>query len=265
MGRKLERKESNMKSKVLQIGTSSIQERSDGLVSLTDIWKAANTNNMTTGKLDPRKWSQKPMAKTSGSTGKVSISGGPGNEFINKVAELHNVNAADIIVSTKGKGGGTFAHWQIALAYAKYLSPALHMQVNEIFMRVQSSDPTLVGEMAERANPEQLKTMQARVNGIPVRKDFTSTLASHDVHGAGFGMCTNAIYQPIIGGTATEVKKTRNLPVKSNLRAHLSSAELIMTSMAELIASRDIEATRTRGNDPCAAVCHRAAQKVAAL
>src|SRR5690606_31175446 len=34
--------------------------------------------------------------------------------------------------ATKGKGGATYAHWQIGLAYAKYLSPEFHMWCNEV-------------------------------------------------------------------------------------------------------------------------------------
>jgi len=40
-----------------------------------------------------------------------------------------------------------FAHWQIALAYAKYLSPELHMAVNETYMRYKTGDHTLALEV----------------------------------------------------------------------------------------------------------------------
>jgi hypothetical protein len=36
---------------------------------------------------------------------------------------------------TRGRFGGTFAHWQIALAYAKYLSPEFHIHCNNIIRR----------------------------------------------------------------------------------------------------------------------------------
>jgi hypothetical protein len=45
------------------------------------------------------------------------------------LAELNMVQ--NHILSQRGRNGGTWAHWQIAVAYAKYLSPAFHIQWNE--------------------------------------------------------------------------------------------------------------------------------------
>jgi hypothetical protein len=48
------------------------------------------------------------------------------------VAVSQNLSEAQVIAAKRGKGGGTFAHWQIGLAYAKYLSPEFHMWCNEV-------------------------------------------------------------------------------------------------------------------------------------
>ena len=50
-----------------------------------------------------------------------------------------------------GRGGGaTFAHWQIALAYAKYLSPEFHMWCNTVVReRMEGRRPTLPADVAE--------------------------------------------------------------------------------------------------------------------
>jgi len=50
------------------------------------------------------------------------------------LAELNRqtIPAKDSLIETReGRNGGTWAHWQIAIAYAKYLSPAFHIQWNE--------------------------------------------------------------------------------------------------------------------------------------
>jgi len=44
-------------------------------------------------------------------------------KFCNTLQKKYNVGLSDIINSKSGCNGGTFAHWQLALAYAKYLSP----------------------------------------------------------------------------------------------------------------------------------------------
>ena len=53
-------------------------------------------------------------------------------EFIEKVAEKLNVEKSHIMFSERGRFGGTYAHWQIFLAYAKYLSPDFHMWANQV-------------------------------------------------------------------------------------------------------------------------------------
>ncbi len=37
-----------------------------------------------------------------------------------------------LVVAVRGNGGGTWAHWQLALAYARYLSPAFHTWCNAV-------------------------------------------------------------------------------------------------------------------------------------
>lgn len=54
-------------------------------------------------------------------------------DFIEAVKE--SVGFSDIMKTTKGRYGGTFGHWQIALAYAKYLSPEFHIAANKIIKR----------------------------------------------------------------------------------------------------------------------------------
>ena len=49
-----------------------------------------------------------------------------------------------LIVRTPGRNGGTFAHRQIALAYAGYLSPKLRLLVQQIFIE----------RLEETVNPE---------------------------------------------------------------------------------------------------------------
>ena len=82
-------------------------------VSLTDLWKAADSPDNK----NPNEWIRYA-----------------GAEFIEELSKKLNTGITHIITSKRGKGGGTWAHWQVALAYAKYLSPELHMFVNQCFM-----------------------------------------------------------------------------------------------------------------------------------
>jgi hypothetical protein len=231
------------------------------------LFKAAEAAGMSEGKLEPKKWAQAPHEKTSGSSGRASVSGGPGRPFIDFVAETLKVNAADVLKATRGKGGGTYAHWQIALAYAKYLSPELHMQVNEIYLRAKSGDVTLADEIADKASPEQQEWLAKRVNSKVARHRLTSTLATHGVSGRGFGDCTNSTYKGLFNGTKKEICAAAGVEYKKgkSLRDVMSIEDLIAVSMAEMVAAKQIDKFNVRGDAPCADECLRSARKVAGL
>jgi hypothetical protein len=101
----------------------AIKLEGNSQISLTDLWKASGT------KLNkPAHWLQQDSSQ----------------RFINAVSAKLNVHPEYLLRTTKGRNGGTYADKQIALAYAKYLSPELHMFVNEVFFE----------RMEENANPE---------------------------------------------------------------------------------------------------------------
>lgn len=249
----------------LIIGGTAIRTNPDGLVSLNDIHAAAQAEGMADGKYDPRQWSRKPFSRKSGTSGKVSESGGPGWDFIETVSGALNVRSEHIMKTQRGKGGGTYAHWQIALAYAKYLSPKLHMQVNEVYARFKSGDVTLADEIADRASPEQQEWLAKRTAGKAVRGQFTATLAAHGVNGKGYADCTNAIYRHTLGAKKSELCAARNLPRTTNMRDLMDLEQLTRTSLAEIIARKRIERINARGNQACAYECDRAAYGVASI
>ncbi|WP_148208398.1 KilA-N domain-containing protein [Solidesulfovibrio magneticus] len=112
------------------IGKSPVSTNADGLISLTDLWKAAGKNP---SQRIPE-WLRLPAT----------------NNFVNRVSEKEKVGKSHLLKAVPGRNGGTFAHWQIALAYAKYLSPELHMAVNDVFMRYKAGDPKLAEEVIDK-------------------------------------------------------------------------------------------------------------------
>jgi len=233
---------------LLQVGTAKIKTDSKGMVSLNDLYEAATLAGMADNKLNPRQWKDRA-----------------GSETIEFTANVLNVAICDVYKSIKGKGGGSYAHMQIALAYAKYLSPGLHYQVNETYLRAKTGDITLADEIVDKASPDDVAKHMVRTASKVTRNEFTGTLSTHGVHTLGYGMCTNAIYIPLLGGKASEIRQQRNLPVKANVRESMSAEEIILTAHAELLATRNIKATRAYGNDDCASVCKRAAERIASL
>ncbi|TCK28983.1 KilA domain-containing protein [Ancylobacter aquaticus] len=80
------------------------------MLSLTDMWKAAGEPETKR----PAEWLRQDSTK----------------DFI-EIVMVSNVGQ-NHISTRRGNNGGTFAHWQIGLAYAKYLSPEFHMWCNEV-------------------------------------------------------------------------------------------------------------------------------------
>ena len=54
------------------------------------------------------------------------------------------------VATLRGRHGGTWAHWQLALAYARYLSPAFHLWCNTVFRHALAQRPRLGRPIAMR-------------------------------------------------------------------------------------------------------------------
>ena len=233
----------NKQSSALAIG------KKIDLVSLTDLFKQAQVRGLTSGKRNPSDWSKEA-----------------GAEFIDFVAENLHTRKSGIYKSSKARadrGGGTFAHKQIALAYAKYLSPELHMEVNDVFMKVQTASPEIADSIVDRMSQEELNRHIARAAGIATRKEFAGKLAARGVTGQGFSDCTNALYVPLFKGTAKELRAARKLPAKANVLASMQTRDLVTIAFTELVAGDRIAAENVFGNNACVYVCNKAAQAVA--
>lgn len=242
-------------------GDVHVRNDAQGFINLTDMWIAAGTPE---GKQNPYEWSRAPRAKKSGSSGKTSITGGPGFEFIEFIAKELNTGADRIYKTTRGKFGGTWAHWQIALAYAKYLSPEFHAWANQAIKdRIEEDRSPELGITRSRDRAienwrKQGKSEEyiaARIKGIDVRNGFTGTLKDHNVSGAGYAICTNNIYEPILGGNASEIRQKKGLPQKANLRDSMSSVELGGVMFAEILAADKIKREGRQGTNSCASAC----------
>lgn len=85
--------------------------RRDEKLCLTDMWRA----NGADPSKRPSDWTRKD-----------------GAQFVDFTAENLNMPLGHIIEAERGRDGGTWAHWQIGFAYAKYLSPAFHAWCNEV-------------------------------------------------------------------------------------------------------------------------------------
>src|SRR5690554_4733744 len=158
-----------------------------------------------------------------------------------------------VIYSVRGQGAGTWAHENIALRYAAYLSPDLAVEIRDVFLRYKRGDESLVDEIREnKARREATDHELHRQIGKDVRKRFTKTLDEHGVKKPiEYASCTNEVYKPILGGTAKQVREKRGLHAKANLRDSMSIAELAFTMASEALASERIEQQASQGFIQC--------------
>lgn len=219
---------------------TEIRKDNEGRISLTDLWKAAGSKREQA----PNFWVNQDSTK----------------QLIDAASGFLNATPDCIIKSKKGKGGGTYAHKQIALTYSKYLSPELALTVNQVFFEriEEEKNPQLAIDRAIKSWKKKGKDdewISKRIEASAIRLTFTKTLAAHGVTQAGFGACTNGIYTFLFGGGAEKVREKKNLPEKANTREHMSKLELAAVGFAEELAAENIKAKSIYGNKPCEAEC----------
>lgn len=222
--------------------------RDGDLLSITDLWKAAGSPENKR----PIDWKEKESTK----------------EYIETLAITFSSAEKALLKTKRGRGAGTYAHKSIALTYAKYLDPALHILVNEVFFeRVEEEkNPDLIGQRYLKAYQKKGKSADwtaQRLKSIGTRNTFTKTLAAHGVAGEGFRDCTNAVYEPLYGGTANVIRIKKGLEKSQSIRDNMSKVELAAVDLIEALASDEIEKKDIRGNAGCEITTRRASRSVA--
>ena len=244
----------------------------EGLVNLTDLWKASGKS----GDYNPMEWLRqietidfiqafvkrcvgtafyfpRPAAKRGN---------GPAIRVWAKAVREH-CEKHKMMTSVKGRNGGTFAHWQIALAYAKWLSPEFHIHVNGLYRRVQVADPTLIESMIDRIeNPEDLKRIGARARNRESNVDLNDTIIGCGGTGKTCAFVANNNNVAITGKTAKELREKHNLPEKASTRPYLDTDQMIEMAFLERLERKSLEKDCPKGHDAVLAICDRAIDTV---
>lgn len=214
----------------------TIQANGDRL-NLNNLWEAAGKPKSR----DPRRWLQTESSQN----------------FIKSVAKKLNVAKSDILETKRGKGGGSLAHWQIALAYAKYADDDLHMFCNDVFRRYVSADVTLATDIVDRSEDyDALKYHQIRTQTKIERRAATHDLQAHGV--TKFGMITNRLYQGLFDANAEQLRAKKDLPAKANVREAMSTDELTDTLFGERLLRKRIKDRNAKGDKECAKAAYDA-------
>ena len=225
------------------------------MVSLTDLWKEAGSPD---GK-NPVQWIRQESTQQLIETVGDMLFVGKKHKFDNQIVKTKR--------GAQSTGGGTWAHKNLALAYAKWLDPKLHVLVNEVFFQrvEEEKNPDLIADRYISTYQRKGKSsewIKQRLDGKLSRNTFTSVLSAHKVSGEGYRNCTNAIYTPIFGGSTAVIREKYGIEKSANVRDNLSVVQLAAIQFSETLAGDDIEKNNRIGNAQCELASHRASNAV---
>lgn len=238
--------------KVMLFKTSRIRVDEEGRVCLNDIHRAAGFSK-----------NQKPHDWLRGPSGTKEVSA-----LLNRIAGKSRIWSKDEIKSAyytrRGQDGGTWAHENIALGYAAYLSADLAVEIRDVFLRYKRGDESLVPEIREnRQKREDVARIEVRLHGKKVRRGFTDTLKERGITvGWQYAQITDVTNQTILGGTAKKLKAKLGLSPNAVLRDHLPTNDLAYTMASEALATERIEDQDAQGYSACRNETSLAAQSI---
>ena len=96
-----------MKDNIQIFDNATVRVDAENLVCITDIYNIAIERGLDGGKLDPRRWAEKPRSIKSGTSSKISFTERDGYKFVEFIAKSLNVAACDIYKTTHQPHGGT--------------------------------------------------------------------------------------------------------------------------------------------------------------
>ncbi len=133
----------------------------------------------------------------------------------------------------------------------------------KIFIAYLDASPELAGDIIDRATPEDLRKIETRLKGKQIRVAFTSVLQDRGVtEGWQFGACTNAIYRPLLGADAQQLREQRRLMKHDNVREAMTGVELAAVMLAENMAIEKINKGDIYGYKGCRDASAEAGKRV---
>lgn len=217
--------------------SQTIRSNADGLVCLNDIWAVAGADRTRR----PAKW----LSSTAARRLKAAL-------YSRIVQNLDNSSKPPVLTtSTRGRMGLSHAHIVLAQAFAEYLDADLAVEVREVFLRYRAGDASLADEILDRASAEENRRAAVRAMGRVTRDKFTDVLQDHGVKKPFFGICTNVVYQTVLGKPAAALKKALGVAPKGSLRDAMSITQLAAVNFAEALSADRIADVGCQGGPQC--------------
>lgn len=137
-------------------------------------------------------------------------------------------------------------------------------QAAKLFVAYLEDPAGLADQLTDRLSQEQRNWLEARLAGKRRgRYPLTQTLKEVGVTGIGYALCTNAVYEPVLGANAKTLKQQlaaeHSLPLTKvkNPRDHMNIKQLGDLEVAERIAAGQVKRSGARGNKEVPKVVRR--------
>jgi hypothetical protein len=239
------------------------QDPTTGFVCLTDMWKATGSDP----KKQPHFWLRQEnilellvalMNSNSAPDAELKLRPPYITDKVLKFAEQR-----EVIKTSTGRYGGTYAIPKLAIAYAKYLSTAFHLHVLDVLERIGNRDVTFTAELINRHTPQDQEWLEKRLAGKQTERNLKNTILEHGSNGGHiFSWFPRINTFAITGLEPKDIKK--RLKVKST-RDGLTAEELTHLASLEYLQARGIRKYQAQGDEEIKGVMADAAERFASL
>jgi len=256
----------------------------NGLVSLTDLWKASGKDK----NVGPSPWKRLAVTKEYIKTLTLEMEVARDNKNKNEVADLTASPLKKSIISSKHGGLGsmcekhtsevpvpivlfelhgnqTYAVWAVFLEYAAYLSAELRLEINKVYMRYKANDRTMALKIYEQSSDSNQGIMDTRISGIAVKKEFDRIIHAQGLSDYDIRFYADKIYIVLFGSGVDELTSLMEVPRKGNLNDYLEESELKEIDDVFRIVGQKIEHGSIKDRQRCAQLCNTEAVAVVQL
>ena len=163
------------------------------------------------------------------------------------------------------KGGynqGTYATFDLCLAYVEYLSPKLHAKILETYRRYLEGDVTLAAEVSDRASVADNAWLADRTMAKIGHVALGEALLKHGVTYFGRGRIINTEYAALFGTNAAGLRERYDV---KNPRDAMDRGDLALIGLTEDTTRRIIEDRNCNGERDCKYVMMDVANQYADL
>lgn len=138
-------------------------------------------------------------------------------------------------------------------------------QAAKLFTRFLEDPAGLAASIAETLTEDEAQRLEARLAGKRTRNTFTDVLKEFGVVKQGYANCTNAVYVPILGADARQLKvrisEETGLAVKAvKPRDHMTIQQLTDVETAERVAAGQLRRSTVGGNAGVERVVRKSAE-----